>query len=212
VVFTFTGASGVWSKTLELYVHNPGEQGDTLLARYAYWYGATSSIKTTAEYLNNGQMKPGPVSNVVHLGSTYDNAYLVQKVWRSDCALGWGAGAAQLDPTGTLTVPCAQPGTGVNAYLGEEQPSPDVYRSDDAATSHNLFVNGTALPFNVKPTIFTLLPCNQTVTHDWEDSPWDPATSPLPQSSWNGQDFHFAIQTSCAANANIQHAPTRLVR
>ena len=69
--------------------------------------------------------------------------------------------------------------------------TPNVYSTNSASTAQYLFVNGVQLAANSTPTIFTLLPCNQTSTHAWEDG-----------GGWSQQDIFFSVATTCSANPN----------
>ena len=227
LAFTLTGASGWYWKEVDLYIHQPGDQNDTLVAAYFYqptnlFNGGTGTVSALFNTGPNGTMVSDSVNKTVSLGSTYDKAYLVMKAYTDGCAPGYApkysdvfSNSNEWNPFTCLAVgstwdssstrwvcsngSCGYQTTTVTHTVGAKTGSLLTYSTDDAATAHNLFVNGTELPDNVKPNFFSLFQCGQTTTHDWEDTTW---ANPLP-GSWSQQDIHFTITSTCAINANI---------
>lgn len=205
VSFSLTGAYGWWWKKVELYIHTAGAASDTLLASYVYQPVTLSAESgrgtgtTTASFLTGGAMVAGAVNTGVGMGSSYDNAYLKMTVYTDGCGPGM---AGYTTSSGSVTTQnCVASGTrvqtGTNRYgqptytTYTKTANPTVYSTNSASTAQYLFVNGTQLPANSTPTIFTLLPCSQTSTHAWEDG-----------GGWAQQDIFFSVATTCSANPN----------
>ncbi|MEI2736306.1 MAG: pilus assembly protein TadG-related protein [Rhodoblastus sp.] len=205
VSFSLTGAYGWWWKKVELYIHTAGATSDTLLASYVYQPVTLSAQSgrgtgtTTASFLTGGAMVAGLVNTAVAMGSAYDNAYLKMTVYTDGCGPGM---AGYTTSSGSVTtqncvVSGTQVQTGTNRYgqatytTYTKSTSPSVYSTNSASTAQYLFVNGVQLPANSTPTIFTLLPCDQTSTHAWEDG-----------GGWAQQDIFFSVATTCSANPN----------
>ncbi|MCB1536447.1 MAG: hypothetical protein KDJ44_17480 [Rhodoblastus sp.] len=205
VTFVLTGGYGWWWKRVDLYVHAVGATSDTLLASYVYQPVTLSAQNgrgtgtTTANFAFGGGMVAGPVDSPVSMGSSYDNAYLKMTVYSDGCGPGM---AGYATTSGSVTTQnCVASGTsvqtGVNRYgqptytTYTKTASPVAYGTNDASTARYLFVNGVQLPANSTPSIFTLLPCNQTSTHAWEDG-----------GGWAQQDIFFNVATTCSTNAN----------
>lgn len=209
VTFVLTGGYGWWWKQVDLYVHTAGATSDTLLASYVYQPVTLSAQSgrgtgtTTASFAFGGGMVAGPVDSAVSMGSTYDNAYLKLTVYSDGCGPGM---AGYATTSGSVTTQnCVASGTrvqtGTNRYgqpiytTYTKSASAVVYSTNDASTARYLFVNGVQLPANSTPSIFTLLPCNQTSTHAWEDG-----------GGWTLQDIFFNVATTCSANVNYTQA------
>ena len=207
VSFALTGAYGWWWKQVDLYVHPVGAASDTLLASYIYQPVTLSAESgrgtgaTTANFAFGGGMAAGAVDSTVSMGSTYDNAYLKMTVFTDGCGPGM---AGYATTSGSVTTQnCVVSGTrvqtGTNRYgqptytTYTKTANPIVYSTNDSATARYLFVNGAQLAANSTPSIFTLLPCNQTSTHAWEDG-----------GGWAQQDIFFNVATTCSANANYR--------
>lgn len=220
VVFTLTGAYGWYWKQVDLYVHQKGAAADTLLASYRYqpvdlsYQSGRGSGDVTASFLTGGVMVANAIDTPVSMGTTYDNAYLKMTVYTDGCGPGMAPTTSQSGSTTNYN--CVASGTRVQtgwSWWGgatyttyTKSATPVVYSTNDASTAHNLFVNGAMLPNSQTPSIFTLLPCGQTSTQAWEDTPW---ANPLP-GSWSTQDIFFNVQTTCSANANYQSNVPRL--
>ncbi|HMN71333.1 MAG TPA: pilus assembly protein TadG-related protein [Rhodoblastus sp.] len=195
VTFSLTGAYGWWWKKVDLYIHTVGASSDTLLASYTYQPVTLSAQSgrgtgtTTATFLSGGSMVSGSVSTPVSMGSSYDNAYLKMTVYTDGC--GPGMAGYTTSSGSTTTQNCVTSGTKVSGKTYTKSASATVYSTNDSATAQYLFVNGTQLASGATPTIFTLLPCNQTSTHAWEDG-----------GGWSQQDIFFSVATTCAANSN----------
>ena len=220
VTFTLTGGYGWYWKQVNLYKHEPGATSDTLVASYTYqpvdlsYQGGRGDGTVTAQFLSNGAMVTGFVNTAVSLGSTYDNAYMTMTVYSDGCGPGMAPETAQ--STSTTNVVCVASGTQTTTQTrwGEQQTvtytktaTPVVYSTNDPTTSNHLFIqaNGvnTDMPLGQKVSVFTLLPCGQTVQHSWEDTPWN--ASQGYGGSWSQQDIFFSVQTTaCATNANFQ--------
>lgn len=204
--FTLNFAEGFSWKRIRLYVHAPGAASDTLLAAYIYQPVDLSAVgpnggggtgTTTGKFLTNGAMVPGPIDTPVQLGSNYDKVYLTLTGYRDNC----GPGMTPTTPRNATTtqVNCVASGTVIGGVTYTKTMEPEFFSTDDPATAHNLFIGGVSLPNNATPAISTILPCNQTVTHMWEDTNW---ANPLP-NTWANQDISFSVQTSCAANNSL---------
>jgi len=218
VIFTLTGGYGWYWKEVDLYTHQPGASSDTLLASYIYqpvdlsYQGGRGDGTVTAQFLSNGAMVSGFVNTAVSLGTTYDNAYMTMTVYSDGCGPGMAPETAQ--STSTTNVVCVASGTKVQTGTREGQAryttytktaTPVVYSTNDATTANHLFIqaNGvnTDMPLGQVVSVFTLLPCGQTVQHSWEDTPWNASQGMT--GSWQYQDIFFNVQTTaCAANAN----------
>ena len=225
LVFTLTGGYGWYWKEVDLYIHQPGASSDTLMAAYQYqpvdlsYSGGRGKGAVTAQFLVNGTMVANAVSTPVALGANYDNVYLKMTVYSDGC----GPGMAPTTPQSGSTTDYNCVASGTQALTGwtwwgqpvyttyTKTATPVYYATNDAQTAHNLFV-GTPevdLPNNAVPSIFTLLPCGQTIQHAWEDTPW---ASPLP-GSWSTQDVFFNVQaTSCQQNASYQTNTPSLIQ
>ncbi len=209
VTFSLTGAYGWWWKQVDLYVHVAGAASDTLLASYVYQpYNLSASSgrgtgTTSASFLTSGAMVTGPVATGVNLGSNYDNAYLKMTVYTDGC--GPGMAGYTTSVSGSTIQNCVASGTKVQTgtnYYGQptyttytKSATATAYSTNSATTAQYLFVNGVQLAANAVPTIFTLLPCDQTSTHAWEDG-----------GGWAQQDIFFSVATTCAANSNYKMA------
>ena len=225
VVFALTGGYGWYWKEIDLFVHQPGASADTLLASYVYQPvdlsggGGRGTGTLTANFNINGVMTGNAVSTPVVLGSTYDNIYLKMTVYSDGCGPNMAPTTSQSGSTTNYS--CIASGTKVQTgenWWGQatyttytKSASPAYYATNDPNTAHNLFIGNPEvdLPNNAVPSIFTLLPCGQTVQHAWEDTPW---ANPLP-GSWSTQDIFFNVQaTSCAQNANYQSSMPTLIQ
>lgn len=207
VTFSLTGAYGWWWKQVDLYVHVAGAASDTLLASYVYQpYNLSASSgrgtgTTSASFLSSGAMVTGPVATGVNLGSNYDNAYLKMTVYSDGC--GPGMAGYTTSSNGSTIQNCVASGTsvqtGTNRYgqptytTYTKTASATVFSTNSSTTAQYLFVNGVQLPANSVPTIFALLPCDQTSTHAWEDG-----------GGWTQQDIFFSVATTCSANSNYK--------
>lgn len=75
---------------------------------------------------------------------------------------------------------------------------PVVYlKSDDPATSDNIFVEGKATPKGADINMIQAIGCNSSwVEHRWEDGGgWNGAPSP-----WEGTDFRYFVKGGCSSN------------
>ncbi|MFT4097502.1 MAG: pilus assembly protein [Rhodoblastus sp.] len=197
VTFSLTGAYGWWWKQVDLYIHTVGAASDTLLASYVYQpsnlsgAGGRGTGTTTALFLSNGSMVSGNVDTPVAMGSGYDNAYLKMTVYTDGC--GPGMAGYTTTSNGSTQQNCVVSGTKVGRTTYNKSASPAVYSTNDTGTAKYLFVNGVELANGATPTIFTLLPCNQTSTQAWEDG-----------GGWAQQDIFFNVTTVCASNSNYK--------
>lgn len=223
--FTPLGAKGWYFKVISLWVHRPGASTDTRLASYVYqpqylYQNGTVNLPngttvsdggkgTTTSYDANGNIVPS--GTAVSLGS-YDNAYLIEQVSFSPCPPGQSnlnskdpvscgangkAGAAYVPPT-SGSPPTVSTGTSCSSTSTASHNSNafDLITSTaDAATACFLYIGGKQLTPNVKPSVFTILPCsgsgsNSAGIYAWEDG-----------GGWATQDFFFTVSTSCQSGA-----------
>ncbi len=208
VTFSLTGAYGWWWKQVDLYIHTAGATSDTLLASYVYQpYNLSASSgrgtgTTTATFRNtSGNMVSGAVDTAVSMGSAYDNAYLKMTVYTDGC--GPGMAGYTTTVSGSTIQNCVTSGSRVQTGTSRngqatyttytKSTTASVYSTNDSSTAKYLFVNGVELAANTTPSIFTLLPCNQTSTHAWEDG-----------GGWSQQDIFFSVATTCATNTNYK--------
>ena len=225
VVFTLTGAYGWYWKQVDLYVHQPGASSNTLVASYFYqpvnlgYSNGRGNGTVTAQFLTGGVMVANAITTPVSLGSNYDNVFMQMTVYSDGCGPGMAPTTSQ--STTTTNYNCVASGsrlqTGTNRYgqptytTYTKTTTPVVYSTSDPSTAHNLFIGNPEvdLPNNAVPSIFTLLPCGQTVQHAWEDTPW---ANPLP-STWSTQDIFFNVQAgSCAVNTSYQTTAPAITR
>jgi Flp pilus assembly protein TadG len=228
VTFALTGYSGWYWKQVNLYIHNPGDAADTVLASYTYQPVNLASATGTAsaQYFDalSGALgdSTNDVSRAVSMGSTYDRAYLTMTVYSDGCAPGYAPSTSQSG--GTTNYQCVVSGTRVQTGTRNGSPvyttytktaTPVVYSTNDASTAHNLFVGNSPatlseLPNNKRATIFQLARCSVSPVatyQSWEDTPWG---NPLP-GSWSQQDIFFTVTTNaCALNANLKPPAPRL--
>lgn len=221
--FTPLGAKGWYFKVISLWVHRPGASSDTRLASYVYQpvylyqngsvtlpNGTTVSDGgkgTTTSYDANGNIVPA--GTAVSLGS-YDNAYLIEQVDFSPCPPGQTnlsskdpvvcgangkAGAAYVPPTtgGPPTVSTGTSCSSTSTSSNNANAFDLITSTADASTACFLYIGGKQLTPNVKPSVFTILPCsgsgsNSAGVYAWEDG-----------GGWATQDFFFTVTTSCVA-------------
>lgn len=219
--FTPLGAKGWYFKVISLWVHRPGASSDTRLASYVYQpvylyqngsvalpNGTTISDGgkgTTTSYDANGNTVPA--GTAVSLGS-YDNAYLIEQVDFSPCPPGQKnlsskdpvvcgvngkASAAYVPPT-SGSPPAVSTGTSCSSTSTSSNNANAfdlVTSTADPATACFLYIGGKQLTPNVKPSVFTILPCsgsgaNAAGVYAWEDG-----------GGWATQDFFFTVSTTC---------------
>lgn len=230
VTFALTGYSGWYWKQVNLYIHNPGDATDKVLASYTYQPVdlSRSTGTASAQYFDPGTGGLGEsttdVSRSVSMGATYNRAYLTMTVYSDGCAPGYAPTTAQSGST--TNVQCVVSGTKLQTGTKSngspkyttytKSATPVVYSTEDSSTAHNLFVGSTsgnlaALPNSRVATIFQLAVCGSSPVatyQSWEDTPW---ANPLP-GSWSQQDIFFTVTTnSCALNANLKPPAPRLM-
>lgn len=205
VVFQLTAAYGYYWKSVELYIHKPGDSADTLMASYVYQPvdmtggGGNGTGTTTATFNVNGVMTSNAVTTPVNIGSAYDNIYLKMTVYSDGCGAGMAPNPNYPQTGYQKNFQCVTSGTKVNGSKVTKSASPVYYSTNNATTAHNLFIGtpSVALPNNKVPNIFTLIPCNKTIQHAWEDTPYYDA------NSWSHQDIFFNVSaSSCGRNSN----------
>lgn len=217
VVFQLTAAYGYYWKSVELYIHKPGDRADTLMASYIYQPvdmtggGGNGTGTTTATFNVNGTMTSNAVTTPVNLGTAYDNIYLKMTVYDDGCGPGMAPNPNYPQTGYQKNFQCVTSGTKVNGSKVTKSSTPAVYSTNDATTAHNLFIGmpSVQLPNNKVPNIFTLIPCNGSIQHAWEDTPYYNA------SSWSHKDIFFLVSaSSCGRNANYpaSGATARLVQ
>lgn len=197
--FTATSAKGWFWKGVTLWVHHPGDATDTALATYSY----------QADTLLNGGTGTlsGPFGTAISLGSNYDKLYLTMAVYDDGC----GPGEAPLHPEAILDNNTAY--WDVYSCVPEspqaiKTSTPYVLSTADPQTANHLFVDGVQAPLGSAVNILSLLKCNATVRHEWEDTKiYDPGAD-----AWKTQDFNFKVQSGpCAANSAMVTPTVRLM-
>ena len=98
-----------------------------------------------------------------------------------------------------------------------KQATATTYSTQDPASANHLFVmnanrastsaDDMPLGTNLPISLFTMIPCDKTVYHSWEDTPW--SSSQQYTGSWSAQDIYFKVTgTVCSPNANYSNGAT----
>lgn len=146
-----------------------------------------------------GDLTMTPASGSIDLG-VYEKLYLSMLARTHGCPSGKVRESATSGWFGNPLV-CITPSPSNPGYIPPNDVVPwteQTYRTDDPATASYLYVGGVQLPNGSVPAITSVLPCDGTSSHAWEDG-----------GNFAQQDFYFDVKTTCAPDAS---KPIRLTK
>lgn len=173
VTFTPTQAQGIYWKKVTVRVVRPGSTTEEVVDTVTYQ-------PTTTDNQGQGTMTVSP-AGTINLG-TYTKLVVQMDVKYNACGIGY---FGYLTSTGGSTIYCGQ------SSSQSDQSYNKTMRSDDPNTVNYLFVDGVQMQQGAPSPLATVLPCNKSTKHAWEDG-----------GGWSRQDIFYTVATVCGTDGN----------
>jgi len=164
-------SQGYYYKKVTVRVVRPGSTVETILGTIDYQ-------PTTHDNGGQGIMTVRP-TQTFDLGK-YTKLVLQMDIKYDGCAIGQRATVV---------------GSAVKCSLSDDPADARynlVLRTDEPSTSYYLFVEGKQLPKGVESPLSSILVCDKTTNHAWEDG-----------GGFARQDFFYTVTTTCAPNGKF---------
>jgi Flp pilus assembly protein TadG len=166
VTFKPTKAQGYYYKKVSILVVRPGSTSEQVVGTVEYQ-------PVVQQDGGQGTMTVSP-SGDINLGK-YSKLILQMEIKNDGCGLGKRASVS------AAKVTCN------SSSRAKDLKYNLTLRTDDPSTSHYLFVDGKQLPKNVSSPLDSILECDKTSNHAWEDG-----------GGFERQDFFYTAKTTCA--------------